>query len=262
MGSATRSALATARTALDAEKGLTLATGEQLLAAARALAGSPQIRAVLGDPAIPATEKSRLIGRAFPRVENAAGRLLAVVAESRWSDQDQLVDGVEELGIRVIASAGAGATIESELFSVGRAIAGDPELELALGSKLGDPAAKATLVERLLSGKASEASVAILGHLVQSPRGRRIGESIAHAAEVVADAAGRLVATVTSAAPLTASQVKQLEKSLAARHGRKVLIEVVRDPAVVGGLRVQVGDEVVDGTVASRLTDLRLQLAG
>src|SRR5687767_2414729 len=117
MGSATRSALAQARTKLDAEKGLSLATGEQLLEAARGLAGSAHLRSVLGDPAVPPAEKSKLIGRAFPRVDAAAGRLLAVVAESRWSSPDDLVDGVEELGIRVIAAASERATIEGELFS-------------------------------------------------------------------------------------------------------------------------------------------------
>jgi F-type H+-transporting ATPase subunit delta len=262
MGSATRSALGSARTALAAEEELTLATGEQLLAAARALSGSPQLRAVLGDPAIPAAEKSKLIGRAFSRVDAVAGRLLAVVAESRWSNQEELVDGVEELGIRVIATAGSGAAVEGELFSVGRVIAGNPELELALGSKLGDPAAKAVLVERLLANKAAEETVAILGNLVQNPRGRRIGEMIAHAAGIVADAADRLVATVTTATVLSATQLERLERLLAHQYGRGVIVDVIVDPAILGGLRAQVSDEVVDGTIASRLADLRLQLAG
>ncbi|AYF98791.1 F0F1 ATP synthase subunit delta [Protaetiibacter intestinalis] len=262
MGSATRSALATAKAALDAEKGTTLATGEELLAAARALAGSPQLRAVLADPAIPGAEKSKLISAAFARVGAGAGRLLAVVAESRWSSSDELVAGVEELGIRAIAGADAADSIEQELFSVGRVIGSDAELELALGSKLGDPAAKGRLVEKLLAGKASPATTAILAHLVQSPRGRRIGELISLAARIVSDTAGRLVATVTTAVALSDAQVKRLGAALAAQYGREVLIDVVLDPAVLGGIRVQVGDEVVDGTVSSRLSDLRLQLAG
>jgi F-type H+-transporting ATPase subunit delta len=262
MGSATRSALARARAALDAEKGLSLETGVQLLAAARAVAGSAQLRAVLGDPAVPSTDKSRLIGNAFPRVDAAAGRLLGDVAESRWSNPDELVDAVEELGIRVIAAAGSGGGIEGELFSFGRTITSNAELELALGSKLGDPAGKAILVERLLGGQASSAATAILVHLVQSPRGRRVRELIDRATRIVADAEGRVVATVTSAVALSAAQRARLERSLAAQHGREVLVDVVIDPAILGGLRVQVGDEVVDGTVAARLSDLRLQLAG
>ena len=263
MGSATRNALAAATAQLDAVKGVKLATGEQLLAAGRAIDGSAQLRAVLSDPSIPQAEKSGLIGRIFTSLDATAAKLLGGIVESRWSDSDELVGGIETIGIRAIAqAAGADAGIEGELFAVGRAIASDPDLELALGSKLGDPVAKAAVITRLLGKKARPATVAILTHLVQSPRGRRIGGLISGAAATVADAAGRLLATVTTAAPLTAAQQKRLSATLAAQYGRETRVDVIVDPAVLGGMRVQVGDEVVDGTIASRLADLRLQLAG
>lgn len=262
MGSATRGALAAARTALDAEK-VTLATGEQLLAAGRAIAGSAQLRAVLADPAIEGADKSALIGRMFGSLDPVAARLLSGMVASRWSNTDELVDGVEEIAIRAIAAAaGSDAGIEEQLFSIARVIGGDSQLELALGSKLGEPAGKAALVDSLFAAKATPGALAIVRHLVQSPRGRRIGESIARAAEIVADTGGRLVATVTAASPLSSAQLHRLERSIQAQYGRAPRIDVVIDPAVLGGLRVQVGDEVVDGTIAARLTDLRLQLAG
>ena len=71
MGSATRGALATARGVLDAEKA-TLATGEQLLAAARALASSAQLRSVIADPGIAAGEKAGLITQVFAASDTAA----------------------------------------------------------------------------------------------------------------------------------------------------------------------------------------------
>lgn len=263
MGSATRNALAQATAQLDAVTGVKLTTGEQLLAVGRAIAGSAQLRAVLTDRSIDAAQKSALLGRIFTSLDATASKLLAGIAESRWSDGDELVTGLETIGIRAIAqAAGEKAGIEGELFAVGRAISSDADLELALGSKLGDPAAKAALIERLTGTKASPATVAILTHLVQSPRGRRIGELLSGAAESVAEAFGRTLATVTAAVPLSAAQQSRLATALAAQYGREVRIDVIVDPSVIGGLRVQVGDEVVDGTVAARLTDLRLQLAG
>lgn len=263
MGSATRNALAQATAQLDAVKGVKLTTGEQLLAAGRAIAGSAQLRAVLTDPSIDATQKSGLLGRVFTSLDATAAKLLTGIVESRWSSGDELVDGIETVGIRALAqAAGEKAGVEGELFAVGRAIASDADLELALGSKLGDPAAKAAVITKLTAKKASPATVAILTHLVQSPRGRRIGELVSGAAKTVAEAAGRTLATVTAATPLSAAQQTRLATALAAQYGREVRVDVIVDPAVLGGLRVQVGDEVVDGTVASRLADLRLQLAG
>jgi len=262
VGSATRAALATATSELAAATP-TLATGEQLLAAGRAIADSPQLRSILADPSIDGAEKSALISRLFGHLDGTAARLLGGIAASRWSNQDELLDGIEEIGIRAIAEAsGSAAGLESELFAVARIVAAEPELELAVGSKLGAPEAKAALVERLLDGKASPATVSILRHLVQSPRGRRIGALLAHAASVVAAAAGALVATVTAAAPLPEAQRKRLAATLEAQYGRAVRVDFVVDPGVLGGLRVQLGDEVVDGTISARLAELRLQLAG
>ena len=262
MGSASRVALAAAVTALAEAKGVTRATGEQLLSAGRDIAGSPQLRSLLVDPSIDAADKSGLVGTIFSSLDPAATRLLAGLTSSRWSDSDELIDGIEQIGIRAIAAASDGVQIESELFDFAAAVRSDNDLELAIGSTLSDPDQKAALVDRLLAKKADASTIAIVRHLVQSPRGRRIGELLQSAAETVADASGGIVATVTAAAPLSAAQLTTLTKTLAAQYGREPRIAMRIDPAVIGGLRVQIGEDVIDGTIASRLADLRLQLAG
>jgi len=262
MGSASRVALEAAITALASAKGVTRGTGEQLLSAGRDIAGSSQLRALLADPSIEPAEKTALIGRIFGSLDSAATALLASLVSSRWSSSDQLIDGIEQIGIRAIADSSSGAAIESELFAFSRAVSSDPDLELAVGSKLGDPAEKAALVDRLLGAKVDPGTLAIVRHLVQSPRGRRIGALLSTAAATVADASGGIVATVTAASPLTAAQLDSLTATLAAQYGREPRIAVRIDPSVIGGLRVQVGDDVIDGTIASRLSELRLQLAG
>jgi F-type H+-transporting ATPase subunit delta len=262
MGSASRAALAAAVTALAGEKGVTLATGEQLLSAGRDIAGSPQLRSLLVDPSIEPAEKSKLIGKIFGSLDAVSARLLSGLTTARWSDSDELIDGIEQIGIRAIAAASPQAEVESELFAFARAVTSDNELELAVGSTLSDPVQKAALVERLFGDKADPATVSIVRHLVQSPRGRRIGELLQSAAETVADASGGIVATVTAAAPLSAAQLEKLTSTLKTQYGREPRIALRIDPTVIGGLRVQIGEDVIDGTVASRLADLRLQLAG
>lgn len=262
MGSATREALAASRTALAAlGTKADLATGEQLLAAGRVIGDSAQLRAALVDYSVEANEKTSIIDAVFHAVSAPARSLLATVATSSWSSEDDLLAGIEELGFRVIAASARGNSIETELFAFGAAVNSDPELELAVSSKLGSAEAKSALVAALVGGKASEQSLAILQHLVQQPRGRRIAELLRDASSIVADEAGLAVATVTTASAISPAQLTRLAKSLAASNGRELRINHVIDPSIIGGIRVQLGDEVIDGTVATRINDLRLQLA-
>lgn len=264
MGSASREAIATAREALAAVSAKdALAAGTQLLSAARVIGESAQLRSALADPSAAATDKQSIVDALFGTLGKPARALLGTIAGSRWSNQTELLAGIEEIGIRALAtSAGKGVSIESELFAFGQAVSSDAELELAVGSKLGAPDAKAALVVRLLSGKASAQTLAIVEHLVREQRGRRIGQLLSQAAATVADQSGRAVAMITTAAPLPAAQLSRLTAGLEARYGRALHVNQLIDPQIVGGVRVQIGDDVVDGTIASRIHDLRLQLAG
>lgn len=263
MGSATREALTAARAELSALGRVTLATAEELLSAGRVIGESAQLRTILtesnGDPA----EKTDAIAAVFGSQLGADTiRLLAVVVQNRWSNQDDLLAGIEELGFRAAAeSAAATTSIEAELFAFETAVSSDPELELAVGSKLGGASAKAALVTSLLGAKVSPQTLAIVRHIVQQPRGHRIGELLRNAAAIVADQAGLSVAVVTSAAPIAPAQLTRLQKGLAASYGRELKLNLVVDPGIIGGLRVQVGDDVIDGTIARKLNDLRLQIA-
>ncbi|WP_448003970.1 F0F1 ATP synthase subunit delta [Agromyces bauzanensis] len=264
MGSATREALAQARAALASLGSAALPVAEDLLAAGRVIGATSQLRTALTDNEADAAQKRALVEAVFGgRISADAASLLVSVATGRWSSASDFLAGLEELGFRLAAdAAGEGVDIDAELFSFERTVASDSELELAIGSKLGSPAAKAAVVDRLLSGKASSATVVIVRHLVQDPRGRRIGEMLRTAASIVADQRGFDVATVTTAVPLTDAQLSRLEQSLSAQAGRRIRFDTIVDPAVLGGVRVQIGDDVIDGSVASRLGSLRQKLAG
>ena len=265
MGSASRGSIEQAKEELNASRGrIDLAVAEQLFTAARSIGGSLQLRAIIADQSTDAASKREAVEIVFGRTFSpVALELLRTAAGSRWSSGDDLLGGIEELGLRAAAvSAPSGTTIGSELFAFSRAVSSNAELELAVGSKLGDTASKVQLVETLLGGKVSAQTLVIVKHLVQQPRGRRIGALVRYAASVVADQAGLAVATVTSARPIPTDQLDRLRQGLSRTYGRALEINPVVDPAVIGGVRVQVGDDVIDGSVASRLNDLRLQLAG
>ena len=199
-----------------------------------------------------------MFGGFSPDVQNV---LKTVVAE-RWSNADELIDGIQELAIRAAAIADPKADIEGELFSFSRVIAQNSELELALGSRLGGEDAKVALVERLLSGGVSTGTSVIVSSLVRQPRDRRVRQLLSRAMNIVSSQRGRVVATVHSASPLSEAQRTRLSAALSSRYEGQVSLNVVIDPAVVGGLRVQIADDVIDGSISARLADLRQKLAG
>ena len=263
MGSATRGALAGTRAALAQLGRAELQVAEDLLAVGRVVGSSSQLRSALIDAEADDAQKRTLVESVFgSRITADSVTLLTDLASNHWSDSTDLLEGIEELGLRVASESARDVAIDAELFAIERAVASDAELELALGSKLNPTASKVQIADKLLAGNASPQTVAIVNHLVQQPRGRRIGELLRHAAGVVAEQRGFEIATVTTASPLSTEQLDRLVRGLEAQYGHALRVNTIVDPAVLGGVRVQIGDDVIDGSVASRLSSLRQKLAG
>ncbi|GAA2538414.1 F0F1 ATP synthase subunit delta [Microbacterium mitrae] len=262
MGSATTQALAAAAIALDAQT-VDLETARELFTAAQVIGSSKQLCGALADPTASVASRSRVVATVFgAQFQPATIAALTAAVSLRWSNPADLVAGIEDLGVRAASRAAEGVDLEGELFSVSRVIAENPALELALGSRLGQDEAKGALIEKLLAGKASEVTTLVVSSLVQDPRGRRVRSMLSHAMRLVAQQRGGVVATVTSASALSAEQQERLTVALSKNYGGRISLNVVIDPAVVGGLRVQIADDVIDGTISSRIEDLRQKLAG
>jgi F-type H+-transporting ATPase subunit delta len=262
MGSATAQALTASSSALTAAQGITLDVAGELFSATRLIGESSALSGALADPAAPVEARAALVSRVFAGASEAARTVLTTAASQRWSSAADLVDGVEELAVRAAAIASPDADIEGELFSVSRLVADNADLELALGSRLGDGEGKAALLQKLVGSSLHPATSLIVTSLVRLPRGRRVRRLLSRAMRIVSAQRDRIVATVRTARPLTAQQRDRLRTVLTGRYGRQVALNEVLDAAVVGGLRVQVADDVIDGSIAARLADLRQKLAG
>jgi F-type H+-transporting ATPase subunit delta len=263
MGSATTQAVAATTAALGAASAVDLGVARELFAAARVLGDSPQLSGALADSAAAPEARAKVVtdlfGAAFSPVTIG---LLTTAVQHSWSASADLVDGIEELAVRAAAKASPDADVEAELFAFSRTVADNPELELALGSRIGDSAAKGELVSSLLTGRVSEAGELIAASLIRQPRERRVRELLTRGMRFAAAERGRVVATVSSAVALNAAQEKRLAVALSNKYGTEVTINTVIDPTTIGGLRVQVADDVIDGTVSTRLGELRQRLAG
>ncbi|MEW2129658.1 F0F1 ATP synthase subunit delta [Streptomyces sp. NPDC005435] len=270
MNGASREALAAARERLDALTDSTSVNAAQLadeLAAVTALLDREAgLRRVLTDPAQPAEAKAELVQRLIGgQVSGPAADLVAGMARSRWSQPRDLVDAIEELAnIADLTAAEKDGTlddVEDELFRFGRIVASDPALRAALTDQAASASAKAELLHRLLGGRAKPVTERLVTRLVTAPRGRSLEAGLESLSKLAAERRDRLVATVTSAVPLSDPQKRRLGDALAKLYGRRMHLNLDVDPDVVGGLRVQVGDEVINGSIADRLEDAGRRMA-
>ena len=136
-----------------------------------------------------------------------------------------------------------------------------------------DPKVSAVLSNPTIPTEHREALVATAPHLLDEEASNlarlliesgRIGDAgaIEDEFESLRDQAeGRVHATVTTAIELSAEDRDRVAAELAKRLGKEVKVSVVVDPRVIGGMRLQYGDHVVDATVANRLDQLRRRLA-
>lgn len=240
---------------------------EELFAVTAVADGNATLRRALADPSREAAAKRDLVGRLFgTKVSPAVVALLSEMVAQRWATERDLTDTMERFAVEtVLASAEAGNRadqVEDELFRFERVVAGNPELRDALTGRGGTPQDKADLVGRLLQGKASAETVRLARQSVLAPRGRRIDRTLEHYLGLAAKRREQLTAVVTAAIDLDEQQRQRLSRALQGIYGRPVLLQVVVDPKVVGGIRVQIGDEVVDGTVLRKLEGARRHLAG
>ena len=237
-----------------------LAHGEDLFAVTAALDSSASLRRALVDPSRSVAAKSGLVEGLFgPKVSAGATDVLKVLVSQRWADDQDLGDAIESLAVEaILASAEASGRLddlEDELFRFGRIVAAEPGLRDALSAHGGDEIAKAALVEALLEGKASPETIRLARQAAIFPRGRRFSQVLESYLAIAAKRREQLTALVTAAVPLDEVQLQRLESALGRIYHRVVLVNVVLDPAVVGGIRVQVGDEVVDGTILRKIQE-------
>ncbi|MBV7700435.1 F0F1 ATP synthase subunit delta [Streptomyces sp. TRM70350] len=270
MNGASREALAAARERLDALTDSTSVDAARLadeLAAVTALLDREvSLRRVLTDPAQAGEAKAELVQRLLgAQVGGETADLVAGMVRSRWSQSRDLVDALEVLASTADLTAaqqnGTLDNVEDELFRFGRIVASSTELRAALTDRKATASAKSELLRSLLGGRAAPATERLVTRLVTAPRGRSLEAGLESLSKLAADRRDRMVAVVTSAVPLSDVQKQRLGAVLAKLYGRQMHLNLDVDPEVVGGIRVQVGDEVINGSLADRIADAERRLA-
>ena len=244
-----------------------LALADELFSVGRVLNGQLTLRRALSDPAGRPEDRAALAQRLFAsKVSDTALDLIQTVARLRWSHPIDLVDVFSALATEASLDAadirGELDSVEDELFRFGRIVGGDRELGRVLSDRKASVEGKTALLDQLLSGRVSPVTEQLMRNLLTGPHVGTAEIAIERLSEVASRRRGQSIARVTTAAPLTAAQEQRLADVLRRIYGRTVGLQVTVDPGVLGGLIVQVGDEVIDGSIAHRLEAAERRLAG
>ena len=197
------------------------------------------------------------------KISSQAMAVLTNAVAQRWSEDSDLADALERAAVlAVIASAqsrgGVNALDEvlNELLTFVRTVDSNAQAQEALSDHQASKEAKKKLAVALGGPATTAEGVLLLERVGSNPRGLHAARAADEFAEIIVKRQNRYIARVTSAINLSQAQLERLGRALNAVYGRELKLDVSVDPAVLGGLRVQVGDEVIDGTVETRMSDL------
>lgn len=239
--------------------------GDDLFGVLELLQAEVPVRRLLSDPSVPASARSGLAEELLAdRIGRPALDVVKELVSARWSRSLDLVDALETLARRatlaVAEKDGSLDEVEDELFRFGRILDREPKLN-ALLSDVGTPADKRVeLLREVLGDKASPVTVALLEQSVRNARRRSLDLVAADLAELAAERRHRYVAHVRTPVRLTAEQEQRLTDTLSRLYERPISLQTELDPDLLGGLVVNVGGELIDGSVAGRLATARRRL--
>jgi ATP synthase F0 subunit b/ATP synthase F1 delta subunit len=219
-------------------------------------------------PAEDAAPRVRLIERLVSgKVGDPTLDVLRAAVSERWSANDDLVDAIEHVSRQALLEAaerdGKVDEVEDQLFRFSRVLDATPRLGILLGDYTTAADKRIELLRKVLdssSGKANPTVVALLSQTVELLRGQSADEAVRFLAEVAVARRGEVVAAVSAAAELSDAQRTRLTEVLSRIYGNPVTVHLDIDADLLGGLLIAVADEVIDGTLSSRLAAAEAQL--
>jgi len=249
------------------QKGLSTLSSE-LVSVAKMLEREIVVTRYLTLAAEDAAPRARLIERLVSgKVSDATLDVLRTAVSERWSANSDLVDAIEHVSRQALLEVAERDDqvdeVEDQLFRFSRILDAQPRLGILLGDYAVPVEGRVGLLRNVLDAASSgvnSIAVALLSQTVELLRGQPAEEAVVFLAEVAVARRGEVVAQVSAAAELTAAQATRLTGVLSRIYGHPVTVQLQIDAALLGGLLIAVGDEVIDGTLSSRLIAAKAQL--
>lgn len=173
---------------------------------------------------------------------------------------DARIDGYARALFEVARAEGTIDEVEDELFRFARSFEASDDLRNALTDEMVPAGKRQAIVEDLLGGKATATTTQLVSMVVGSGRGRDLLPIIDKLVQRAANSKQLEVAEVRSAVALTDDQQTRLKAALTNATGKQVSLKLIVDPSVLGGIVATVGDVVIDGSVRTRVEQLKTRL--
>lgn len=240
---------------------------DELAAVAKLLIAEPTLARHLSDSTGPADAKKQLLQRLFAgKVGAGTLELLDTAVSVRWSSTTDLVGAIELVArLSLLARAereNQAGDVEEQLFRFSRILDAETGLSSLLSDYTAPVSGRVALVRNVFNRGTGANPIAgeLLAQAVELLHGQRADIAIAQLAQLAVTRRGEIVAEVNAAAELSATQRTRLTEVLTRIYNHPVSVQLNIDPALLGGLSVAVGDEVIDGTLASRLAAAKTKL--
>lgn len=240
------------------------ASAAELFAVVDVLDAQPSLRRSLSDPSASDDQRAGLARRLFGgKLSPESVAVIGEVVKAPWGTGQRMASALERQGVRralkTAADDGNLTDVVAQLNSLAAAVASSHELSAALRDRSYPVAAKQALIDRLIAAQALPVARTLASRAVKARR-RNFMVTLQSYLEMAADLSGMRIARVTVARPLDEARITRLKAALEAQTGTPLSIQIEVDPAVIGGMSVAIGDNVIESTVAGRLEQARRQL--
>lgn len=234
---------------------------DELASVAQLLNREVMVTRHLSQPSEDAAPKVRLVERLISgKVEDSTLDVLRAAVSERWSANADLIDGVEQVARQALLIRAEKADqvdeVEDQLFRFSRILDSQPRLSVLLGDYSAPAEGRVELLHKVL-GSADETvnpiAEALLSQTIVLLRGQSADEAVLNLAELAVARRGEVVAHVSVAAEISDEQRNRLTEVLSRIYNHPAKVQLQIDPKLLGGVRIAVGDEVIDGTLSSRL---------
>jgi ATP synthase F1 delta subunit len=269
-----------------------------LMGIARAVNSSDELRVVLSDAVIPAATRRAIVielleGRAERLSTSLAGFAVAserpaevpstlselvVLAEAEIDRAEtgaaieaeppasrgailERIRGYAERVLQELESRTEIDSVEDELFQSARVLESSRELREVLSDAGVTYSGRAAVIGDLFGAAFHDATVRLLRYIIRAGRLRDLVGAVDWLVGLAAAERGRRIADVRSAVPLNDAERTRIAEAMSRLTDRNVEVRGIVDPSVIGGIRVNVGDLIIDGTVRLRVERLRDLLA-